>query len=128
MSNNWWANKLGQPASTSSTPPTRQAPSEVYIPRPGDPNTRVSYNPDIDQLVSKAASARDAERCPNCMSGNYMAQTGQRKRCYDCGYPIVQSGSGAGMPSGGGGGATIAAKQVNQGGGFNPNVIVDRIG
>jgi hypothetical protein len=32
------------------------------------------------------------------------------------------------MPSGAGGGATIAAKQVGQGGGFNPNVIVDRIG
>jgi hypothetical protein len=61
------------------------------------------------------------------MSGNYMAPVGtQRKRCYDCGYPIVQAGTGVGGT--GQGGAPIAARQPSQGGGFNPNVIVDRLG
>jgi F0F1-type ATP synthase membrane subunit c/vacuolar-type H+-ATPase subunit K len=55
-----------------------------------------------------------------------MAPVGtQRKRCYDCGYPIVQAGTGVGGT--GNGGAPIAAKQPSQSGGFNPNIIVDRI-
>jgi hypothetical protein len=61
------------------------------------------------------------------MSGNYFAPQGtQRMRCYDCGYPVIQAGSGAGMPSGSSG-PTIAAKQPSQGGGFNPNVIIGRV-
>ncbi|MFE9412363.1 hypothetical protein ACFYN0_26745 [Streptomyces sp. NPDC006704] len=43
----------------------------------------------------KAQSARDNSRCPNCGSGNYMAPQGtQNHRCYDCGYPRLQSTSG----------------------------------
>jgi hypothetical protein len=49
-------------------------------------------------------------------------------RCYDCGYPISQSGSGMpGMriPTNGN---TQAAKQVSTANNFNPTTIVDRIG
>ena len=129
MSNsNWWANKLGTPGVMPDTPPTNMPARDVYRPPQQSPNVQVSYDPQQDQLVSKAQSARDAERCPGCMSGNYMAPVGtQRKRCYDCGYPIVQSGTGAGGTGSSSSGPTIAAKQPNQGGGFNPTTIVGRL-
>jgi hypothetical protein len=126
MSNDWWSKKLGNP-STQSTPPTSPPASNVYRAPQQTPNVQVSYDPNQDQLVTRAQSARDQERCPGCMSVNYMAPVGtQRKRCYDCGYPIVQAGTGVGGT--GQGGSPIAAKQPSQGGGFNPTVIVDRIG
>lgn len=43
--------------------------------------------------------------CPECGSGNYLSTTvGNRphEHCYDCGYPIVQAGSGMGALGGGG--------------------------
>jgi ribosomal protein S27AE len=129
MSNsNWWANKLGnqnprQPGVQSS--PTPQVP---YTPPAQQPNVQVNYDPDNDQLVTRAQSAKKSDHCPECNSGNYFAPTGtQRMRCYDCGYPVVQQGSGL-SSSGTGNGPTQKAKQVGQSGGFNPNVIVDRIG
>lgn len=125
--NNWWADKLGQPVQRQSTPQTSPNPNAPYVPRPQTPNTQVAYDPDKDQLVTKAQSARNAERCPGCSSGNYFAPLGtQRKRCYDCGYPLVQAGSGVGTT--GSDGPAIPAKQPSQGSGFNPSVIVDRIG
>lgn len=131
MSNsNWWANKLGGPTpyTPSPTPAVTPPPGNTYVAQPGMPNTPVNYDPNRDQLVSKAMSAKNAQNCPNCYSGNYFAPMGtNRMRCYDCGYPVLQQGSGAGLPSGQGGAAT-PAKQVSQGGGFQPNVIVDRIG
>lgn len=127
--NNWWANKLGgTPSQQPSTPSVSPPIPNTYVAQPGMPNTPVNYDPNRDQLVSKAMSARNSAQCPNCYSGNYFAPMGTNKmRCYDCGYPVLQQGSGAGLPSGQGGAAT-PAKQVNQGGGFRPNVIVDRIG
>jgi ribosomal protein S27AE len=126
MTNNWWAKKMGANGPLPDTPPTSVPQPNVYRPPQQNPNVRVSYDPQQDQLVSKAQSARNDERCPGCMSGNYMAPVGtQRKRCYDCGYPIVQAGTGVGGT--GNGGAPIAAKQPSQSGGFNPNIIVDRI-
>ena len=128
MANDWWANKLGGGASqnTGSTPATGPAPGVVY--RPSQGNAPVTYDPSTDQTVTKAISARQADSCPNCFSGNYFAPQGtQRARCYDCGYPLLQQGSGAGIPGGSSGSAT-PAEQVSRGNGFNPNVIVDRIG
>jgi ribosomal protein S27AE len=129
-SNDWWANKLGgKPSSSSPTPAVGPAPSVPYTPPAQQPNVQVNYDPDNDQLVSKARTARMNDRCPECNSGNYFAPQGtQRMRCYDCGYPVIQQGSGAGMPGGSSSGPTQAAKQVGQGGGFNPGTIVDRIG
>lgn len=127
MASNWWADKLGGVGPTpNSTPATGPSQGAVY--RPSQGNTPVTYDPSSDQTVTKAISSRQADTCPNCFSGNYFAPQGtNRSRCYDCGYPLLQQGSGAGMPGGSGGSAT-PAKQVNQGGGFNPTTIVDRIG
>ena len=125
--NDWWSKKLGTQTPSQNTPPLSPPAPNVYRAPQQTPNVQVSYDPQQDQLVTRAQSARDSERCPGCMSGNYMAPVGtQRKRCYDCGYPIVQAGTGVGGT--GQGGTPIAAKQPSQGGGFNPAIIVDRIG
>jgi len=134
MASNWWAEKLGgaQPA-PSSTPATGPGQGTVY--RPAQGNAPVTYDPKTDQTLTKAQSQNQATRCPNCYSGNYTkvgVQSTQNgsfdvMRCYDCGYPKIQQGSGAGMPSSSSGAAT-PAKQPAQGSGFNPNIIVDRIG
>ncbi len=126
MSNDWWSKKLGTNPQPQGTPPTTPPRGNVYVPPTQTPNVQVSYDSQQDQLVTRAQSARDNDRCPGCMSGNYMAPVGtQRKRCYDCGYPIVQAGTGVGGT--GQGGTPIPAKQPSQSGGFQPNVIVDRI-
>ena len=128
MSNDaWWANKLGNKGPGVSTPATGPLPGNVYKATTNQPTVRVSYDPEQDQLVSKAVSARSSDTCPNCMSGNYFAPQGtQRMRCYDCGYPVIQSATGSGLPSSSSGPAT-PSKQVGTSG-FNPTVIVDRIG
>lgn len=128
MSNsNWWASKLGGTPNTTPTPATTPPTGNVYRATPGAPNTPVAYDPNKDQLVSRAQSAKQSDRCPGCNSGNYMAApNGGRMRCYDCGYPLVQAGSGVGG-TGNSSGPTIAAKQPSQGGGFNPTVIVGKV-
>lgn len=42
--------------------------------------------------------------CPDCNSGNFFRGTasGGGAHCYDCGYPIVQAGSGMGALGGAG--------------------------
>lgn len=51
-------------------------------------------------------------------SGNYY-------RCYDCGYPLVQTTSG--MGSARGEGPVQKARQPTMGSGFQPTTIVGRI-
>ena len=129
--NDWWAKKLGTPNPTTrqATPPTSPAPSVPYVPQRQQPNVTVNYDPDVDQLVTKAQSAKRSDTCPDCRSGNYFAPQGtQRMRCYDCGYPITQTGSGVAGTGGSSSGPTQKAIQVGQNGGFNPNIIVDRMG
>lgn len=124
----WWAQKLGgKGPNPMPTPATGPTPGSVYRPPTQTPNVQINYDPQQDQVISKAVSSRVSDVCPNCLSGNYFAPQGtQRMRCYDCGYPVVQSGSGAGMPSESSG-PTQKAKQVGSSG-FNPSIIVDRIG
>jgi hypothetical protein len=127
MSSNWWANKLGGAPNSTPTPATAPPQGNVYRATPGAPNTQVSYDHNQDQLVTKAQSARAADRCPACYSGNYMSSPGGgRMRCYDCGYPIIQQGSGL-SGTGTGTGPVVASKQVGQSGGFNPTTIVGRL-
>jgi hypothetical protein len=124
MTNDWWSKKLSQP-NVPSVPPV--APPQPVPYSYTKQNTPVSYDPSADQLVTKATSARQVDRCPGCNSGNYMAPQGTSlKRCYDCGYPLVQSGTGSGIPTDGA--PARPAKQPAVGSGFNPNVIVERLG
>lgn len=58
---------------------------------------------------------------------NYMAPPGTRaKRCFDCGYPIQQSGSGVGGTGGQTDGTVRKATQV-QSGGYHPTTIVGKV-
>lgn len=116
MSTNWWADKLGTtPAPSVPTPPT----TSTYAPQP------VSTPPVEPSRTVRAQSSRETESCPNCFGGNYMSNVGARKRCYDCGYPLIQSGSGASSISSGA--AATPAKQRGQEGGYNPTIIVGRV-
>lgn len=125
----WWSKKLQQQDSRPSVPPVAPPQRIEWTPGQQIQNPQVQYDPNRDQLtVSKAVSARNSQYCPGCGSGNYMAPMGtQKMRCYDCGYPVVQSGSGGGLPSDSSGPAT-PARQAHKGNNWNPNVIVDRIG
>ncbi len=60
------------------------------------------------------------------MSENYMKMSGTNYfRCYDCGYPVVQTTSGMGNVKSEG--PVKAARQPAKGEGFQPNTIIGRI-
>ena len=97
----------------------------MVVPSPGAPEPRF-YQPQQQEeqyAPQKAQSIRRSHHCPECASPNYMEQTGGRARCFDCGYPIVQSTSGLmadpGAPS-------QAAQQV-AGEGYGAKDIIGRI-
>jgi ribosomal protein L37AE/L43A len=124
MSNaDWYARKLGnQPVRQVA----QQAPPLIpqsQMPLPAMPQFQPSPVP------SQAQSAQQVERCPECGSENYMRPTPQiALRCYDCGYPIEQSGSRYGSLAG----AKVegAAKQSRGNDGtsnWNPQGIIGRI-
>jgi hypothetical protein len=120
MSSSWWANKLGTPQAQPQQPQTTY-PTTTQQPAYLPPDVRDHRLP---------VSATEASRCPGCGSGNYGRVTPEAKaRCYDCGYPLVQSGSGMGKGIAGGpqaSGPATPARQVASGG-FNPQTIVGRI-
>lgn len=117
MSSNWWANKITvNPAATpvprSSVPPTTQQPA--YVP----PELR-------DRALPQSATSM--ARCPSCNSQNYGGYMDSRPRCYDCGYPIQQTGSGTTGVSVPLSGPTQAAKQVSTENNYNPQGIIGHI-
>ena len=99
MSNaNWWAKQLG-------TQPQQQAPAPrpVNNPMPPSQQPMTPYIPPQQQAPSAttAQSAAQTNRCPECGGNNYMTpQPNIALRCYDCGYPISQSGSRYGALTG----------------------------
>lgn len=120
MSSNWWAKKLGNPEPQPTATPRYVAPQPATYAQPTQPQ----YPP--SQQVTPQAS-----RCPGCGSANYGGATPEsRARCYDCGYPIQQSGSGVGRgiisQGGDSSGPATPARQV-QTGGWNPNIIIGKI-
>ena len=117
MSSNWWSNKLG------TTPQPQQPNMPQQQPVYQQPTQQPQSYPTSQQTVPMTP------RCPGCNSGNYGGTAESRPRCYDCGYPIQQSGSGAGtgiVGQGGGGGPATPATQVPTGG-FNPTTIIGRL-
>ena len=112
---NWWASKLGTP----STPPAAPSSTPPQIVQQIVQQTVQPPTPQIPQVAP-------VESCPNCRSGNYGKMTAEtRARCYDCGYPIVQQGSGIGS-TGSSKGPAQAARQAT-GSGFNPGTIVGKL-
>ena len=123
MSNaDWWAKRLGAQV---PAPPPAAAPvyTPTQVPVPQMPQAYPT------QPQSKAQSARLTEMCPGCNSGNYFAATPQHaKRCYDCGYPLSQTGSGlgTGISEAQVEGATKAALQPAMGNGYQPTNIIGK--
>ena len=124
MSNaNWWANKLGQ------VPAQQPRPANMPLPPSQQPMTPyVAPQPQVNPNVSKAQSARQNQHCPDCGSNNYMSVANAAPRCYDCGYPLQQSGSKYGSLTGAKvEGSTKSARGNDATNNFNPTQIVGRI-
>ena len=69
----------------------RNAASSPHAPRPQtpDPVSQPTVAP------TKAASAHQRAVCPSCASVNYRPANGNiRDHCYDCGWPLQQTGTG----------------------------------
>jgi hypothetical protein len=128
MSNaNWWANKLGQ--QPGQQPGQQQRPTNMPMPPSQQPMT--PYAPPQQQMnpvLSKAQSANQTQLCPTCSSSNYMSVAGAKIRCYDCGYPLEQSGSKYGSLTGAKvEGSAKSAKGNDVVNNFNPQQIIGRI-
>jgi hypothetical protein len=130
MSNNWFVGKINTaPGAMPSPQPTSTPPTQAppYNPMPQNP----SYPPQTPPPSTAPTASRTASRCPSCGSGNYGASAlapEAKARCYDCGYPVVQSGSGMGTGiQSSGGGPAVPARQSTTANNFNPQGIIGHI-
>ena len=121
MSNSdWFARKLNVPPQ----PPVVSQPS--YVPR-AEP---APYTPNQPSYPPATPAVPVGPKCPECGSGNYSGTAESRKRCYDCGYPITQSGSGVGKGIINSGGTPSGPAQPSRqvaSGGWNPTTIIGHI-
>ena len=124
MSNaNWWANKLGQAA-----PAQQPRPANNPMPPSQQPMTPYTQPQQPAPPLSRAQSASQTQSCPNCSSNNYMSVSGAKLRCYDCGYPLEQSGSRYGSLTGAKiEGSTKSARGNDSTNNFNPQQIIGRV-
>lgn len=118
----WWQ----RPAVDVPPPSAPQAPPTVQQP-PSQPDTA----PDAS-LARTQWSKQATGNCPNCQSGNYHSHPetpNARPRCYDCGYPITQSGTGVTLKGENVGPVQEARQtQASRTNDFNPRAIFDRLG
>lgn len=113
----WWAKRI-----TPQAPTTQPRPQQFVVPIQQMPQ---QPQPEPQRLP---ASATNNARCPGCGSGNYGGATPEsRPRCYDCGYPLTQTGTGMPGVNTPASGPAQASRQIANGG-WNPTTIVDRIG
>lgn len=116
----WWDPAL---------PPAQPAPQPVPA-EPAAPAAPEVPRDVIARHLSKAQSSRETETCPGCGSGNYMAPPNMnvRKQCFDCGYPVIQSGSGPGALPSHLVGPVTPAKQIHDGRSYyDPKRIIFRL-
>jgi ribosomal protein L37E len=118
----WWARKLGnqpqvlqgRPDPTPAMPPSQQpmAPMPTFQQQP----------------TERAQSAKQTLTCPDCGSANYMSVANAAPRCFDCGYPLEQSGSRYGSLAGAHTeGSAKASMGNNPTSNWNPQGIIGRI-
>lgn len=123
MSNaDWWAKQLG-------TQPVAQPPRQADVPMPPSQQPMTPYQPPQPQTSSlRIGSASQTQSCPECNGNNYMAVQNAAPRCYDCGYPINQSGSRYGALTGAKvEGSTKSAAGNDVQSNWNPQGIIGRI-
>lgn len=125
----WWSKKLGQPQQAPQQRPAPQ-PRQDNMPMPPSQRPMTPYEqpqPTTDP-AAKAHSAKQTDLCPDCGSTNYLSVQNTRPRCYDCGYPLEQSGSKFGSLTGAHvEGDPKAARGNDQVNNYNPQQIVGRI-
>jgi hypothetical protein len=122
----WWAKKLGTPQ--PQVPQGRPANVVPMPPSQVPMQPMPSFQPAQPQ-VSKAQSANQTATCPDCGSGNYFTPNAQiALRCYDCGYPVQQSGSRFGSLAGANVEGSAKASLGNDAtSNWNPQGIIGRI-
>jgi len=119
----WWAKQLGtQPAA-----PQHARPADVPMPPSQQPMTQ--YTPPQPQTPSlRIGSAEQTATCPDCGGNNYMSVQNAKPRCYDCGYPVEQSGSRFGALTGAKVEGTTKSSIGNDvASNWNPQGIIGRI-
>jgi ribosomal protein L37E len=123
MSNaDWWSRNLApqqpqyRPDPTPPMPPSQRPMAQM-------PSFQPPPNPS-----ERAQSAKQTASCPECGSVNYMAIQNAAPRCYDCGYPISQSGSRYGSLAGAHiEGSASQARGNDATNNYNPQQIISRI-
>ena len=124
MSNaDWWAKQLG-----AQQQAPQQRASDVPMPPSQQPMTRFEQ-PIQQQPTTKAQSVKQTQTCPDCGSSNYMSPAQNvGLRCYDCGYPIQQSGSKFGALTGAKVEGPVKSSIGNDGkSNWNPQGIIGRV-
>lgn len=120
----WWAQKLngtsnvGQQFRPDPTPP--MPPSQ----------TPMTPMPTIQQVQPPVGRAQSAASCPECGSQNFFGSSDRSitSRCFDCGYPVSQSGSRYGNLSTARVEGTAQASLGNDtSSNWNPQQIIGRI-
>jgi hypothetical protein len=91
MSNSdWWASKL---AGNAPQAPAQQGRPMNMPPMPPSQQPLPQMPAFQQTQASRAQSSNQTASCPDCGSNNYMAIQNAAPRCFDCGYPLEQSGS-----------------------------------
>ena len=117
---NWYAKRLGGQQHPGGPPP----------PRPTPPPAQQQQQQQQPQphYQRPTQSSLQTDHCPACASANYMAPPGmQMKRCFDCGHPVVQSGTGVGSVGSGQTDGTVHKATQVEGSGYNPKHIIGRV-
>lgn len=92
----WFAKKFQE-----QNPQIPQQPRQSNMPpMPPSQQPMTPYQQPLPQSTARAHSASLNDSCPDCGSGNYFSIQGAKARCYDCGYPMEQSGSRYGSLTG----------------------------
>jgi hypothetical protein len=115
---NWWAKQL-----QSGARPRTGGAENIKPVNNLSRDIRLPMKPSLESQPVRESS----NSCPGCGSGNYMSPPGSQAqmRCFDCGYPQVQSGTGVGATTTDG---TVKKATQVKGGGYSPTTIVGRVG
>jgi len=123
MSNaDWWAKKLG------NQPQVPQGRPDPTPPMPMSQQPLAPMPTFQQQTTERAQSAKQTASCPDCGSSNFMSVANAAPRCFDCGYPLEQSGSRYGNLAGAHvEGAAKASMGNDPTSNWNPQGIIGRI-
>ncbi len=101
------------PQGYQQPPPQQQTQGQGLFSYDAQTGAQVADDGHVAMLINAAAQTGGSKKvrensstCPECGSGNYFARKYTESgmpmrmeaapRCYDCGYPVVQAGSGRG--------------------------------